>query len=125
MAKATITNISDHRPPQQPEQPPEPNQEDAARLRRKLKWGDHYFSMEEPLKEIRDMAGLAAQCIEDAIGSSHEKITGDPELFLLSRRLRRQMIFSIYHLQDMIEKAVDDWDTNMSGSAPDAEPPAA
>ncbi len=89
MAKATITNISDHRPPQQPQgeasEPQFPERIPDAKLASKLR------DMESELCDLREMAGLAADYLEGAIGTRHTKLTKNEEFYWLPDLRRSRM----------------------------------
>ena len=69
-------------------------------MRKRLRLGDAFFGMESPLSDLFNMARLAVDCIEDKIGKSHEKLTGNPEYCWLS---------------------MDQWDPNVVCGLPPAE----
>lgn len=123
MAKATITNISDHLPPQQPQEPQPPTAEDVAHLRKTLKLGDKFRDMESKLHDLRNMAGVAADYVEDALSSNpYAEMTGSPNYYFFQEGETERILFTVYHLQNMIGKLVDDY---LAAYHQEEAPPAA
>lgn len=109
MTEATVTNIEDHRTQQPPPKAPEPTAEDIERMRKRVRMGDKYFKLEPLLNDVLNMARLAADCLEHTIGSSHEKMTGDRDVYWIPKTTHQRLTFAVYNVQHLAEEVVSKW----------------
>lgn len=79
-----------------------------SRLAGNLRADEHAApDLESILHELHDMADISAALLEDALGKSHEAITGRPGLYSLTDRQISRMLFAAYKTQEMARNTVE------------------
>ena len=59
-------------------------------------------TLESEVHDLLNMARITTNQIEDALGGTHETITRNKSFYYLPEDQKERLVFSVYHLENMI-----------------------
>ena len=65
--------------------------------------------LESEINNLLNMARIASNQIEEAVGGSHEEITRNRHYYYLPEDQVERIVFSIYHLENLIRDFRDEY----------------
>lgn len=69
--------------------------------------------IETGLHNLRNMADITAELLEEAIAGNHQHITGHRDKYHLTERQRDRVLFAAFHTLNLAEKLIADFDRRM------------